>query len=176
GLQPGRVEIGEGASAAVPRQDADRPLFGARAKLQVTEVVDARAAEVPVHLAAGGVVVAEEREPRPRAVDDRPDVLAAAAGEDGVTRRLVRQQHVKLGAGERRRAAAANAAARRDPPAGARGLVIDAPECADAQATRQYGDVAVADAAHLAVGIDHEAVRPTAGVALPLLQQPVVLV
>src|SRR5438874_9165453 len=108
GAQPSGVEVGEVAGTAVPGQHADRPLLSAGAQLQVAEVVDARAAEVPLDPAARAVVVAEEGERRPGAADDRPDLLAAAVGEDSVAWRLVRQQHVKAGAAQRRRAAVAD--------------------------------------------------------------------
>src|SRR5438876_2208454 len=127
GVQPGGIKVGEVAGAAVPGQHADRPLLRAGAQLQVAEVVDARGAEVPRDAAAGAVVVAEEGERRPGAADDRPNLLAAAVGADGVARRLVRQQHVKAGAAQRRRAALADPGARWDPLAGARGAVVDAP-------------------------------------------------
>src|SRR5262249_6627296 len=150
---------------------ADRPLLGAGVQLQVAEVVDACAAEIPLDPPAGAVVVAEEGEHRPGAADDGPDVLAAAAGEDGVARRLVRQQHVKAATAQRRRAAAADPGARRNPLPGVGALVVDAPQRPDAQPARQPGDVPVADAAQLAVGIDREAVRFPAGAALPLPEQ-----
>src|SRR4051794_22466972 len=89
GPQPRGVEVGEVAAAAVPGQHADRPLLGAGAQLQVADVIDAGAAEVPLDPAAGGVVVAEEGERGPGGVDDRAEGVAAVVAEDGVARRLV---------------------------------------------------------------------------------------
>jgi len=55
-------------------------------------------------------------------------------------------------------------------------VVVDAPQRSDAQPARQLGDVAVANAAQLAVRINHEAVRSTAGAALERLQHFIIFV
>src|SRR3954447_4511025 len=133
GAQPGGVEAGELPGAAVPGQHADRSFLGAGAELQMAEVVDAGGAEVPLDPTPGAVVVAEEGERRPGGTDDRPDLVAALVGQDGVARRLVRKQYVEAGTAERRRGATADPGAGRDPLAGARGAVIDAPHRPDAQ-------------------------------------------
>jgi hypothetical protein len=86
GAQPGGIEVGEVDGAAAPGQHADRSFLGAGVQLQVAEVVNARSSELSLDPAAGTVVVAEEGERRPGALEDRANVRAAAAGEDGVAR------------------------------------------------------------------------------------------
>src|SRR5262249_32732059 len=157
-----RIEVREVAGITIPGQHADRPLLGAGVQFQVAEVVDARGAEISLDPTAGAVVVPEESERWPSTADHRPDLLAAAVGEDRVAGRLVRQQHVKARTAGRCRAAVADLGARRDSLAGAWGAVIDAPQRADAQPAGQLGDVAVADAPHHAVGVDRETVRRAA--------------
>src|SRR5262249_1020774 len=137
---------------------------------------NARVAEVALNPLAGRVIVAEEGERRPGVTDDRPDVLAAVSGKDGVARRFVRQEHVEAGAAQRVGAAAADAAAWRNPLAGAGGAVVNCPQGADGEAARESGDAAVADAAQLAVCVGRETGRVAAGAPLQALEPLVIFV
>src|SRR5262245_55743582 len=81
GLEPSRVEIRERGPLAVPRQQSDAPLFRAAARaaqLEAGHVIGARATPVAGDFAPPLGVVAEEEEPRPRQVQKRRQLLAAA--------------------------------------------------------------------------------------------------
>src|SRR4051812_47239049 len=82
------------------------------------------------------------------------------------------QQNVEAGTHQRRGTAMADSTTLWNDPASS---AVNAPQSPYTQSARQLGDVAIPDAAHLAVGIHHE-VRFTARSSLQVPQQVIILV
>ena len=97
--------------------------------------------------AVAAAVVAEEGERRAGQADQGPEALAAAAGQDGIPRAVVREQHVERRPGQGRQAPVPDAAPLGRPAAGVRCLVVDAPDGTHPQRAGQRLDPAVTDAA-----------------------------